>query len=371
MQRCAALVCLAASAMGAGLAQDKVAPKEPPQSALLTKGQLQQVRAPLEQIFQFTFEGQALRLDRKQWASGVKDPPQPVRVAVGQSPLETLFRQIQKLAGGGGSSMSVGAGNRTITFSGQNLSGRLEIRTDAVRISLEEVQAPHRTLEFHDDGAGGLRLQVTHPDGDLVLLQQSRKGIVSAVALTSGHLFAGQADSFAAFLRQHRQAFETQFLPVFDHLGIQPVLPQHTPKVRQAVLAQLLRTPETLAEGRKLLANLDSETFAVREQATRTLHERFEVYKDLIQERLADKGMSLEVRTRLEKIVADHTDSVRVSQTVAALDLTRDARYLVSLLDHVRSEETPVLIRHLENTTGKKLGPDPAAWKAWANKERK
>src|SRR5262249_49561926 len=192
---------------------------------------------------------------------------------------------------------------------------------------------PQRTLEFADDGQGGMRFQVLHPDGDVIWLKQDRKGTVVAVAMTGGQLFAAEAESFVAFLRQHRERMDTQFLPVLQHYGIQPVPPLQTPQVRQAVLAQLLRSPATLAEGKRLLVSLDSTKFVERETAMKKLSEQFENYKDLIEEQLRNKSSSLEVQNRLQKIVAEHGDSVRISQMVAALELVKDARFLVSLPD--------------------------------------
>ncbi len=357
-----------------GLAEEGKPKDVAGKSALLAEGQLQQVRTPLAKILQFTFDGPNLALDRKSWDAGLKDAlPRAAAVnAVNQAlPIEGLYRQIQSAAGPTGNSMSVGGRDRTLSFVGRDLHGRLEIRGDAVRMSLEEAEAPRRILEFSDDAQGNFRIQLTHPDGDLLLLQQTRKGVVNAVVTSGGRVFAGQGENFLAFLRKHRQAADTLILPVLEQFGGQPVLALNTPQVRNAVLAQVLRTPEALAEGRRLLADLDSAKFPVREEATKALNERFEVFKDLIQDRLQDMGTSLEALRRLQKIVTDQADSLRVSQTVAALELTKDAEYLVSLLDHVGANELPRYVSYLEKTTGEKLGKDPAAWKEWARKGRK
>jgi hypothetical protein len=226
-------------------------------------------------------------------------------------------------------------------------------------------------LEFSDDGRGGFRIQLTHPDGDLILLHQPRNRSFTAVALVAGQLFAGHGKSFLTFFRQHQQQTTTHVLPALAEFGIYPILSPHTPKVRKAVLAALLRKPEALAEGKRLLADLDSEQFAARENASQLLSERFEIYKDLIQDKLQDKSISLEVQTRLQSILAKHPDSHRVGQTVAALNLMDDAGYLVQLLDHASAEETSMVVSHLEKTTGENLGSDPAAWKEWAKKKVK
>ncbi len=238
-------------------------------------------------------------------------------------------------------------------------------------MSLDETQTPFRALEFTDDGQGAFRMLLTHPDGDMVLLHQTRAGRFNGVAVMGGQVFAGQGDSFTSFVRQHRAQVDSRILPVLGQFGIQPLQPVSSPKVRQAVLAQVLRRPETEALGRKLLIQLDGRKFDDREDATKRLSEQFENFKDLIQAQLSEKTTSLEVRSRLQRILAEHSDSVPVNQTVAALDLTRDANYLVSLLDHVSPKEAPRLMDYLERTTGQKLGTDPTAWKEWVRKNGK
>jgi hypothetical protein len=372
MKHVVAVLCVVGPGALLGFAQEA---SQPSKSPLLGEGYLQQVRTPLEHIFRFTFEGSNLKIDRQSWETAPKGASKvDLKMArLGQAhPVEAIFRQIQTAAKGGGSStVSIGIRERDMSFLGANLAGRLHVRDDTLRLVLEESQSPRRTLDFSEDGDGGFRIQVTHPDGDLILLRQTRKGNFAAIALVGGQMFAGQDSSFLSFFQQHRRAMDTHILPVLQQFGIEPILSPHAPKVRKAVLALLSRTPETLEEGKKLLADLDSAKFVIREKASRLLNDRFEIYRDLMQEKLKDKSISLEVKTRLNKILAEHTDARWVSQVVAALNLTQDAGYLVSLLDHVTPEEAPRLLGHLEKTTGQKLGSDPVAWKAWAKKTLK
>ncbi len=357
-----------------GLAQDKPPAAAKNISPLLSDGFLQKVSKPLQQIFQFTFEGPNLMIDRKGWERAAQDAPKVRWFANNMGPgppVEQLFYQIQAAAGQSGSTAGVSGRERGVNFYGDSLSASLSIRGEAVHMVLHEIQTPERRLEFSDTSPGCFRLQVTHPSGDMILLNQMRGGRFTAVALVGGHMFTGQGESFVKAFRQHRQEMETHILPVLEQFGIRPILSPQTPNVRQAVLAQVLRTPETLAEGRKLLIDLNSEKFAVRDKASRALSDRFALYKDLIQEKLQEKGIALELQTRLQNILATNADSLRVDQTVAALNLLQDAGYLVALLDHVAPDETPRLIRYLEKTTGQNLGPDPAAWKAWARKSQK
>jgi hypothetical protein len=267
--------------------------------------------------------------------------------------------------------MSVGDRNREVVFSGNKMNGSLHLRRETLRLNLEEVQGPQRTLEFSDDGQGAFRLQVSHPEGDLILMNQGRKGAFSVVALLGDRMLSGKGESFVAYYRQHRQDMEAHILPALASLGIQPILAPNAPRVRRATLALLLRTPETLEEGKQLLADLDDDQMVVREKATRLLNERFEVHKDLIQEKLRDKSIPLEVQKRLQQILDGQSESARANQAVAALNLTQDSAYVVSLLDQVPADQVPRLIQHLEKLTGQKHGTDVAGWKEWASKNFK
>ena len=369
MRPWALVLAAAAAAAVSGFAQEGSPPDKEGKSPLLAEGDLPQVRQLLEKLIPFTFEGQNLKIDRKSWGTV---PADPKLARFGQPhPLEGPFAQIQAAAQAGGSGMSISNQDRRIDFSGK-LSGNLHTRGEVVRrLALEEAGKPQRTLEFGEDGQGGFHVQIKHPDGDLILLHQGRKGTFRAVAFLGGRTFAGQGESFVAFFRQHRPVMEADILPVLQHFGVQPFLPPQSPDVRKVVLAQLLRTPETLQEGKKLLDELDSEKFEAREKATRLLNERFALYQGLIRERLQEKALPLEVRTRLKNLVAEHPDAQRASQTVAVLNLPQDAAYVVSLLDHVAAPDAARVISALEKLTGQKLGSDPAAWKEWAKKNRK
>jgi hypothetical protein len=372
MKALAAVLGIVGSWTAPGFAQEANPPVPPAKSPLLGEGVLQQVRRPLEQIFQFKIAGATLKADRQSWGTAVKEADKAaVRGPRGsEHPIEAIFGKIQAAAGASSTSMTTGR-HREISFSGNKMNGNLYLRGDTLRLSLEEAQAPQRTLEYRDDGQGSFRLQVMHPDGDLILMSQGRKGAFAVVALLGNQSFSGKGESFVAFYRQHRQEMDTLVLPALASLGIQPVLSPNTPRVRQAVLALVLWTPETLEEGKRLLADLDDDKIVVREKASRLLKERFEVHKDLIQEKLRDKASPLEVQKRLQQILDGQADSARANQIVTALNLTQDAAYVVSLLDHAAPDQISPIIHHLEQITGEKHGSDPAAWKEWARKGRK
>ena len=358
------IICMALGvhANGAALAQEKSAPPPLAQNGVLNKAQPQ-----FEQIFQFAFDGAKIKLERSGWGDVPKTPAKPaVGVMANAPPIELIFNQIRTNAGQVTSSGgSYSTRYRDLHFGGANLSGRIRTSGDVVRMEFEEMHAPQRTLEWTDDGQGALKMMLSQPDGDLLLLQQSKQGTFTMTGVIGGKPFAAQGATFLAMYKQHRQVMDTQVLPVLQSLAIRLIPSPTTPEMKKAVLALITRTPELIAEGKKLIGALDSEKFQTRDKASKLLNERFEIYKDLIEERLKDSGISQEAASRLNKIMAAHLDAQKISQTIAALDLLRDPAYLVGVLAEAEPADRAKVAAQLETVTGQRLGADPEAWQRW------
>jgi hypothetical protein len=333
--------------------------------ALLQEGVLTRIKGPLEQIFQFSLDGVKLKLDRKAWSESPKNAVKgPVVFASNASPIENIFRQIQAVAGAGGSSTTMSNRYREMRFFGNALVGRVLTRDSVVHFGLEETGAPHRTLEFHDDGQGAFRLLLSGPADD-ILIKQAKDGAFTVAAVVSGKTLAAQAPSFLALYKQHHETLDRDILPVLDGLSIRLFTPPSSAELRSAVRALLLRSPATLEEGKKLLADLDNDRFAVREKATVNLDERYQIYKDLIAAKLKEPGLTIETERRLQKIVAAHPDAQKTSQVIDALGLLSDSKFLVGLLEESPVAERPAIAARLEEVSGQRHGSDVAAWKEW------
>lgn len=334
--------------------------------ALLQDGLLSRVKAPLEQIFQFSLDGAKLKLERKGWGEPPKNAGKGNAVVFSGNtlPIENIFRQIQSVAGAGGSSMSISNRYRELRFYGNALTGRVMTRDNLVRFDLEETTAPHRSLEFQDDGQGSFRLLISSPSDD-ILIKQNKEGAFTIAAVINGKTLAAQAPSFLALYKQHHETLDRDVLPVLNALSIRLFVPPSSRELRSTVRAMLLRSPAAIEEGKKLVADLDNEQFAVREKATVVLNDRFEMYKDLIEAKLKDRELSIETERRLQKIMAGHADAQKVGQVIAALDLLNDPAFLVDLLEDTAASERPAVAARLEQVTGQRHGSDVAAWKRW------
>jgi len=380
-------------------------------------GALGAVREPLAAVFQFKIENGKLSLDRDAWAAAAEkiekdeaaaadaeaknlpkgmapNSPEALRYRARQlerqadqlerqarmgaakaPPLHALFRQVQARAAnaprgrvGGGSSFSSSNGSQVwqIGFESGGLSGELRTDGDGDRLILQESAKPKRMLELMTDG-GGFRIQLVGSEGDSILLRQEAEGRFSVVAIIGGKVVAERALSFVLFIQKNRGFAERVLLPALASVGVRPILLPDDEAVRKTALALLLRPREVTDEGQQLLAQLDDDRLETRERARRLLANLYDQYKDLIEQTLQDKSASAEVRAQLTRIVAEESDSKLVRQTIAALNLLNDPRYVVSFLEDAEPRESISIARHLESITGKKLGPDAAAWKEWLN----
>jgi len=337
-------------------------------SALLEKGPLLDVRKPLERLFTFSLEGSQLKIDRTRWVSAAKETEKVdssitrVSKVSGDQylPEEKLFLQLSL-------GPAAGAGSCGLTADREGRRVYIHSAGDVVRMTLQEGSGPNRVLIFGDDGQGALSIQLSSSSGSLILLGQERNGRCKVVAVFGDRLFSNNEESFLACLRKHRLEMETLVLPTLEQFGIEPFRSPRAPKVRQAVLALLARSHKILTEGRRLLDDLNGNDFTARDKAQHELSRRFEVFEDLICQKMQEKP-SLELRKRLEQILQDHADALLTWQTITALALLQDAAYLLSMLDDAKPEDAARLIAQLEKITGQKLGADPAAWKEWVRK---
>ena len=397
-------ICIVGLVVNDGFAADTNLSTVENTSPLIGDGPLQTIRAPLAAIFQFAVDGDQLQVNRAAWdrvAKEIAKNPPPVanagnafgampvplanRVVINRnggfggqgaaSPLEAMFQQIERQVQVGSRSMSSGSGGsnttRTNQFSSDSLSGQLSVSGESIRLSFGELVSLKRTLQFSTEPDAGFHLQLTHPDGDMILLSENQKGRFTVVGIVGKKAFANQADSFLAFYKQNRQQLETDVLPGVAQFGICPILSADSPEVERAALAVLLRTPETTAEGKKLLDQLDSDSAEDRESAANDLMERFLQFSDLVDQRISDKATSAETRNRLQALAESQTGSQQARQTIALLNLLNDPKYIISILDEVAPHENIKLIKRLEEITGEKLGPDHAEWQRWAKKNLK
>lgn len=118
------------------------------------------------------------------------------------------------------------------------------------------------------------------------------------------------ADSFVALMREEPVAFHRYVSPLLDEVGLSEVVDQ---QVRQAAQQLLLRSAgvdaDTEAQVSKLIDQLDSDDFATREEAEKSLKDLGQAATTAIGRILEDEGarehLSAEQALRLRNILAE------------------------------------------------------------------
>lgn len=361
------------------------------------KGRFQELAGPIGRLLKLTWEGKALRLDRGHWEQAFKgktgqqaltalereltehdglDRDRAARLAqrlLSLPPAEMAFERLKAIVGYGSSSSSTGSSGRKQEFSGRGLAARMQLSGESFRVLLEEEEAPGRTLILRDDGLGDVQIVLADAKGRLLLaVNQSSEGQFRVAHIAGGEVFAEGAASFEDFHARHRRYVEKRLFPLLKHVGV--VLPwtRYAPQVRRAVLDKIRRplTPGQIELARKLIRQLNDDSFKKREEATKALSANFGRYRDLIEQAAKEPTLSPEAASRLGKIVAENSDRDQVDQFIAARKLTEDVGYLVYLMQEVEEGERAEVARALKDLTGQRLGPDPAAWRKWWSANR-
>ena len=358
---------------------------------------MQEYRESLANVFKFSLIDGQLKIDREAWKSIAEEikkefadaaenakaqaelarqNPQAamqmqqaliVRQLVMRSsltplpPLVLMFEKIKEQAQrssrgfGSGGPAGGGSGDRVrwqSSFTGDVLSGAINTTNDSEQLALQEVLAPRRQLEFHTDADTAICLKLSNREGDVISLRQERGGRFAIVAMLGENTFADQRNSFAGFVKANRRLVSNEILPALAQFGFEPILSPDSFGVRHAVVASLLSADEIQAEGKRLIADLNSDDYETRERATQSLAARYDLYKDLVQVAVDEHSSSPEVQARLESVVRQQPLLRQPSETAAALDLVHDASFIKSLLNEVHAEIRPRLTEQLKKLKG-------------------
>jgi len=356
----------------------------------MQKGFLNELAGPVGGLVRLGWKGQALRLDRQHWegdlagkgpqerlkaieADLVKNRNMPKEWAAKQAqrllnawPAERAFEKLRTKAGCTSSSSSTGGQFRRRRFSGRGLAAEMRVSGDDLVLKIEEEGAPFRSVELRDNGHGVLRLLVTDAKGSfLLVVNQSANGRLSVAHVAGEKVFARAAESFQAFHDRNRPYVAGRLFPLLRRVGVIVPWTRHDAKVKAVVLTRLSAAadPEQVALGRKLIKELDDDSFQKREQATKALSKDFARYRSLIEK--ATAGASPEAEGRLARIMAENRDQDGVGRFVTERRLTEDVGYLIHLMEGAERRDREAIARKLGKLTGQKLGPDPVAWKKW------
>lgn len=355
------------------------------------KGKLHELAGPISQLLKLARDGKTLRLDRRHWkkefasdtdARALKKLEEELlkrgmskewaarhaRRLLKSRPVELIFDKLQTAAGSSGGSASTSGDFFAKSFRGNGLTARIRISGASFYAVLEEENAPHRRLEFSDDGRGAMRLILADKSGKFVLaVIQNPQGRFSVAHIYGNDRRTEVAESFQEFYAKRRRYVDGTLFPLLAHVGMGlPWTPCH-PKVEQAVLARL-RGPLTQAEIRQaetLIRQLNHDVLERREQAAEALSTSFARYRDTIKNTMKDPSNPPEVASRLKRILDENAGQDGIEEFLDARKLAEDVGYLVELLQEVGPGDREAIVKTLQRITGQKLASDPAAWQEW------
>jgi len=360
------------------------------------KGKLHELAGSISQLLKLTRDGKALRLDRRHWekefaadtdAQALKKLEEELvkrgmskewatrhaRQVLKSKPVELIFAKLQTAAGSSGSSASTSENFFAKSFRGNGLTARIRAFGASFYAVLEEENAPHRRLEFSDDGRGAMRLILADKSGKFVLaVIQNRQGGFSVAQISGNDRRTEVAESFQDFYAKRRRYVDGTLFPLLAHVGMGLPWTVCNPKVEQAVLARL-RGPLTQAEVRQaetLIRQLNDDVPERRERAAEALSANFARYRDTIDKATKDASNPPEAASRLKKIVDENAGQDGIEEFLDSRKLTEDAGYLIELLQEVGPGDRDAIVKALQRMTGQKLASDPPAWQKWWEQNR-
>lgn len=267
------------------------------------------------------------------------------------------------ISSGGSSGSSRSGERRRLTFSNGTITGTAFILNEDFKFVFEETDSPRRSFEVRDTGEGQFKFTFAHDEHFLRFLQ-TEEGTVQLIWIDGGEANAYVAENFSEFINEHPQPTNNLLLPVLERLGIKMPMGKTDPLVLSAALAHLERMQVNADEQvAKLLKDLDSSSFKVRQAASEKLAEGYEGWAGQIENQLADSSVSPEAKLRLKKIV----NNSEKSEIVLFMEEHRSLEtpsFLVKLLEFAEDDQKSVVLEQLRKVTGEDNGESLDAWKA-------
>jgi hypothetical protein len=215
--------------------------------------------------------------------------------------------------------------NHRLAIRSERMEARLSTTPSSFSFDFSENDARAAILRIREDEASGLSISTL---GDVTFrFQQAPDGAVDIVELAGDDAQRFKAPSFADFYRENVAYCELRFLPLLDHLGITVPMLRLDDQVIHCVIAELEAMQNRHAgDAEKLVERLDSEQYAVREQAARELRDGIAIFAPSLKAAL-DEPLSIEARMRIKSLLQDAKPS-QTEDMIAALQLLSDVEYL-------------------------------------------
>lgn len=337
-----------------------------------SEGPIQTIREPLRRILKLTWNEEKLAIDRDHWDQlfggknletvskivrnqlakrGVSLPPEPrnrfprrvdpVALSLLLENLQYRATSVNNAAGSSGFSRS--GDTSSIRFSNESFDVNVRVSNEQFELELREVSGANRTFRVRTTTAGAMRVSV-FGEQTMFLDQKSDGRVVFFHAFDEGTQNETAA-SFTELYAKNPQLVERTIFPILEHFGFIPPPGRYSDVVvKRLVEALSTLEAETRTGFEQLLKDLDDAEFETREQASAKLHEEADRWIRYAQEALENQTLSLEVSTRLKRVVDAYNDrGLELDRLIEGLGLRNDKAYLESLLSKVDPESAAVI----------------------------
>jgi len=300
---------------------------------------------------------------------------------VGMQKFQTVRRAIasrSSQSSSGGSAWSSAASDKDFVIAcGYGPSTQYGfVHKDQFWVYLNEHGTNTSTINVKTQTNGTISVDFTFENGSSMFrFRQQPNGLVYCQDLTGEIAFASRASSYDAFCQKNPVFIRNRLEPIFKHIGLGVPPSRYANEVVKNVLLDLKPVDDSrMKEFQSAIDDLNAQSFAEREAAMKSLEDKFDQWRDLIQSTIDDDQLSVEIRTRLKKIFETKATKKEVGdlEIVQQGKLEDDATYLIWLLGKIEADEQTaseevkkILVARIEKLTGKKLGNDLKKWQAW------
>ncbi|MGI9516152.1 MAG: hypothetical protein ACR2NP_03825, partial [Pirellulaceae bacterium] len=237
-------------------------------------------------------------------------------------------------------------------------------------LAIQEKVAPLRRLQVDDDRVNDFfRLVLDEDDVYLSIIQHPDE---CRVVFIDGFDVKHRIEpSFSAFAIAE-PTFARRIVDWMEQNGIDPPPVMDCPRVRQWVLEQLANNPEVEERFRQIMDKLNSDKFALRQEARDELRTGHEELIPLIETALLG-DLNPETRVSLQQLrdfaIVDRGIDRRFALFAASNGLTESPEYLNNILPYLDDAQRSTVLKKLMSITGADPGRDAEAWRQWLREQ--
>jgi hypothetical protein len=291
--------------------------------------------------------------------------------------LATLFQGVTAKLGQRGMSGGSSGNSAHQTFSSGSAQGGLYLSRNDVRIQITEQEKPGRSFSFRTTKDGAFSFVISGGLSFLVI-DQVKDGRVRVVFEGSQGTKVLSGKSFRDIVMNNGKLLAEELQPIVEHYGIQlPMLP-HELTIKKSVMSRLLSLDGLDVEKfERLCEQLGDKEFDTREKSTRELSENYDYFLPLINIKLGEEGVPVEVRMRLKRIIKSNSQSNQIAEVIRSFELLDSPQYLLSLIEdkkvgaNDKQAANEVVFKRLRKVTKKEFGNNVADWQKWLDEQAK